>query len=78
MWQANILSNVWTFPLNFVEIISGDGKQVYRDRMDLHTTKQFGNQDFKFKVNLKGRKWARLELWDVAANGAFTQSVYIE
>ncbi|MEJ7779662.1 MAG: hypothetical protein WKF68_08725 [Daejeonella sp.] len=68
----------WTFPLNFVEILSGDGSQVYRERIDLHETKAFGKQLFTFPVNLKGRKWVRLEVWDVAANGAFTQNIWIE
>jgi hypothetical protein len=67
----------WTFPLNFAEIISGDGKKVYRDRINLDTTKAFGKKTFTFHANLKSRKWVRLEVWDVAANGAFTQSVWI-
>ncbi|MGN6265739.1 MAG: hypothetical protein ACTHM5_08695 [Ginsengibacter sp.] len=67
----------WTFPLNFVEIISGDGENVYRDRINLDTTKAFGKKTFTFNTNLKNRKWVRVEVWDVAANGAFTQSVWI-
>jgi hypothetical protein len=67
----------WTFPLNFAEIISGDGKNVYRDRINLDTTKAFGKEFFTFNTNLKNRKWVRVEVWDVAANGAFTQSVWI-
>ena len=67
----------WTFPLNFVEIISGDGNKVFRDRINLDTTKAFGKQKFTFNSNLKNRTWVRVEVWDVAANGAFTQSVWI-
>jgi len=29
-------------------------------------------------VDLSGQKWARLEVWDISANGAFTQPVWIE
>ncbi|PWS31425.1 CehA/McbA family metallohydrolase domain-containing protein [Pedobacter paludis] len=68
----------WTFPLNFVEIISGDGHKVYRDRINLKDTQAFGKQTFKWSVNLKGRKWARVEAWDIATNGAFTQMVWLE
>jgi hypothetical protein len=68
----------WTFPLNYIEIISGDGSQVYRERIDLRETASFGNREFTFNTDLKGRKWVRLECWDVAANGAFTQQVWLE
>jgi hypothetical protein len=29
-------------------------------------------------VDLKGAKWVRFEVWDIAANGAFSQPVWIE
>lgn len=75
---ANIELKInWTYPLNFVEIISGDGKNIYRDRIDLNDTNAFGSQVFKFSTKLKNRTWARLEVWDVAANGAFTQTIYL-
>ncbi|WP_461127206.1 CehA/McbA family metallohydrolase domain-containing protein [Spirosoma aerophilum] len=67
----------WTFPLTFAEIISGDGKQIFRERIDLTRTLPFGKQTFTFNTNLKGRKWVRLEVWDAAVNGAFTQQVWI-
>lgn len=68
----------WTFPLAFAEVISGDGRQVYRERIDLTDTGPFGKQTFNLTPQLKGRHWARLEVWDIAANGAFTQPVWIE
>lgn len=68
----------WTFPLNYAEIISGDGTRVYRERIDLKDTLPFGNKTWNSKINLRGRKWARLEVWDAAANGAFTQMVWIK
>lgn len=68
----------WTFPLQFAEIISGDGKEVYRERIDLTNTEAYGKKDFTFNVNLKGRKWVRVEVWDAAVNGAFTQFVWID
>lgn len=68
----------WTFPLNFAEIISGDGKTVYRERINLDATKAFGTKTFNAELNLKGRKWVRLEVWDAAVNGAFTQTVWLK
>jgi hypothetical protein len=68
----------WTFPMNFVEIISGDGENVYRERIDLTNTKAFGEQQFQFRPKLKGRKWVRFEAWDSAVNGAFSQTFYLE
>lgn len=67
----------WTFPMNFIEVISGDGTKVYRDKIDLTKTKAFGSQLFEFKTKLTGRKWVRVEAWDIAVNGAFSQTFYI-
>nr|WP_315422762.1 hypothetical protein [uncultured Pedobacter sp.] len=68
----------WTFPLSFVEIVSGDGRKVYRNRINLNTTQAFGTKDYSWAINLKGRKWVRVEAWDIATNGAFTQMVWLE
>lgn len=68
----------WTFPLSFVEIVSGDGSKVYRNRINLNTTQAFGKKDYSWATNLKGRKWVRVEAWDIATNGAFTQMVWLE
>lgn len=67
----------WTFPMNYAEIISGDGEKVYRERISLENTLPFGEQTFTKSMNLKGKTWVRLEAWDVAANGAFTQTIWI-
>ncbi len=68
----------WTFPLRSLEVISGDGSKVYRERVDLSDAPAFGRKTLTFKPGLAGRTWARLEVWDVATNGAFTQPVWIE
>lgn len=68
----------WTFPLNFVEIISGDGTDVFREKIPLDNTQAFGKQAFSFTTDLKGKSWVRVEVWDVAVNGAFTQFVWLE
>jgi hypothetical protein len=67
----------WTFPLRFVELVSGDGQNVYRDRIDLADTGSFGHRALTLTPDLRGRTWVRLEAWDVATNGAFTQPVWL-
>ncbi|MDB5012630.1 MAG: hypothetical protein JWQ25_832, partial [Daejeonella sp.] len=68
----------WTFPLNFAEIITGDGKKVYRQKINLNNTTAFGKKRITIPVDLKNKTWVRVEVWDVAVNGAFTQSVWLE
>lgn len=68
----------WTFPLAFVEVITGDEKSIHRERIDLPDTESFGTRTLRLPVDLTDKKWVRLEVWDVAANGAFTQPVWVE
>jgi len=68
----------WTYPLNWMAIVSGDGQQVYRERIDLSKTKEFGTLDVSVDIDLTDREWVRIEVWDIARNGAFTQPVWIE
>jgi hypothetical protein len=68
----------WTFPPAFAEVIWGDGTQVQRQRVDLSDNEAFAAKVVRIPVDLKGVKWVRLEAWDVAANGAFSQPVWIE
>ena len=68
----------WTFPLAFAEVVSGDGTQVFRQHIDLGDTRAFGSRQIDVPVDLRGRKWVRFEVWDVAANGAYTQPVWVE
>jgi len=68
----------WTFPLAFAEVISGDGRQVQRHRIDLSDMGSFGTASLTEKVDLAGARWVRLEVWDIATSGAFTQPVWLE
>jgi hypothetical protein len=68
----------WTFPLAFAEIISGDGEKVHRQRVELTDAEAYGSRTLRLPVDLTNRKWVRLEVWDMARNGAFTQPVWIE
>lgn len=71
------LDLTWTFPLAFAEIITGDGHQTKRQRVDLSTTKAFGETSLKINVDVTDQRWLRAEVWDVATNGAFTQPVWL-
>lgn len=63
----------WTFPLDFVEVVWGDGKTT--DRQIISTTDQppFGKKHFEIPFNAAGKKWVRFAAWDIATNGAFVQ-----
>jgi hypothetical protein len=67
----------WTFPLKYVELISGDGSRVVRDRIDCSDTSAFDRRSLRLRRQLNGRTWIRLEAWDVAGDGAFTQPVWL-
>lgn len=67
----------WTFPPAFAEIVSGDGERVHRERIDLTDAQPFASRTLTRQLDLRGRKWVRLEVWDVAANGAYTQPVFV-
>ncbi len=67
----------FTFPMRFVEVVSGDGERVYRERIELADAGAFGARVLALKPNLSARKWVRVEAWDVAANGAFTQPIWL-
>ena len=65
----------WTFPLNFCEIVWGDGRKAYREIVPAHDTSQFGQKRFQITLKAPGAKWARFAVWDIAADGALTQPV---
>jgi hypothetical protein len=67
----------WTFPLEFIELISGDGQKVFRQRLETHEVGAFQKKSFQITAQASGRKWLRLEAWDIAGNGAFTQPVWL-
>ena len=67
----------WTFPLAYAEIITGDGRAIKRRRVDLSTTGSFGEVSLKIDADVTDQRWLRVEVWDVATNGAFTQPVWL-
>ena len=67
---------LWTFPLRFAEIVWGDGKATHRETIELADTREFGDRTFHWRATAPGWRWARVAVWDVAANGAFVNPVW--
>ena len=67
---------LWTFPLRFAEIVWGDGRTTHRQLIDLADTREFGDKSFQWRIKAPGWTWARVAVWDVAANGAFVNPVW--
>jgi len=65
----------WTFPLNFVEVVWGDGKTTDRQIIPTTDLPAFGKKKFSIPFNAAGKKWVRFAAWDVATNGAFVQPI---
>jgi len=65
----------WTYPLEFAEVVWGDGAQTSREIFPLDKTRPFGSSSLAWKVRAKNWTWARLAVWDVAGNGAFINPV---
>jgi hypothetical protein len=67
----------WTFPLEFLEVVWGDGQSVGRTTIPATERPPFGSAQVHIPFDPVGKKWARLAAWDSAGNGAFTQPVHL-
>ena len=63
----------WTFPLDFVEVVWGDGKTTHRQIVSATEQPAFGRKRFEIAFDATGAKWVRLAAWDTAGNGAMIQ-----
>jgi len=76
--QRTVTADVeWTFPLNFVEIVWGDGKKVGRQVMAATDLAPFGTKRFAMPFDTSGKAWVRFAVWDSAGNGAFVQPMWL-
>jgi hypothetical protein len=66
----------YTFPLRLAEIVWGDRMETHRELIVLQSTHEFGHDDFSWNINAPQWTWARLAVWDVAGDGAFTNPVW--
>lgn len=68
----------WTFPLNFVEVVWGDGEKTGRQVIPTTELLPFGKKRFEIPFDATGKKWVRFAAWDVATNGALVQPIRID
>lgn len=67
----------WTYPLEFVEVVWGDGQKVDRQIIRVTDSEAFGRRRFSIPFDSSGQKWVRFAVWDSAVNGAFVQPVWL-
>ena len=73
--QRTVVADVeWTFPLEFVEVISGDGKKTDRKVIPATELPAFGKHHFQIPFDATGKKWVRIAVWD-RGNGAMVKPV---
>lgn len=68
----------WTFPLDFVELVWGDGTAAHTQEISATDLPAFGKHTFEIPFDTSGKKWIRFGAWDSAGNGAFTQPVLLQ
>jgi hypothetical protein len=68
----------WTYPLEFVELVWGDGDKTERQEIAATDLGPFGNRRFRIPFDATRKKWVRFAVWDSAGNGAFTQPVHLK
>ena len=74
--QRTITADVeWTFPLDFVEVVWGDGQKTERQIISTTDQPPFGKKHFQIPFNATGKKWVRFAAWDIATNGALVQPI---
>jgi hypothetical protein len=74
--QRTVTADVeWTFPLDFVEVVWGDGRTVDRQIISATHLPPFGKHRFEIPFDATGKKWVRFAAWDVATNGALVQPI---
>jgi hypothetical protein len=70
----NVVADVeWTFPLDFVEVVWGDGKKVDRVIISAKDLPPFGTKHFMIPFDAPPKSWVRFAVWDSAGDGAFVQ-----
>ena len=67
----------WTFPMAFMEIVTGDGKTVSKKVISATDMQAFGTKKLSIPFDATGKKWVRFSMWDVAGNGSFTQPQWL-
>jgi hypothetical protein len=76
--KRTIVADVdWTFPLDFVELVWGDGKTVDRQIISAKDLPAFGSKHLSIPLDATGKAWVRLAVWDSAGNPGFVNAVWL-
>ena len=67
----------FTYPLEFVEVVTGDGKKVETQVVRATDTTSHGTKKISIPVDATGKVWVRFSAWDSAGNGAFMQPAWL-
>jgi hypothetical protein len=74
--RGKVVADVeWTFPLEFAEVVWGDGVHTGRQIVPATNLPPFGKHRFEIPFDARGKKWVRFAVWDSAGNGAMAQPV---
>ena len=65
----------WTFPLDFIEVVYGNGEITESRVVTTPELSAFGSQLFRIEFDSTGYAWVRFAAWDSAGNGAMTMPV---
>ena len=77
--QRKVVADVeWTFPLEFAEVVWGDGDKTGRKIISATGRAPFSSEKFEIPFDAAGKKWVRFAVWDSAGNGAITQPVHLK
>ena len=77
--RTNTAEIEWTFPLEFVELVWGDGTAPTGRSSPRQTSRRSASRPLRsIPFDASGKKWVRLAVWDSAGNGAFTQPVHLK
>jgi hypothetical protein len=68
----------WTFPLEFVEVVWGDGRTTGRQVITATHLPPRGRHRFAVPFDAAGKSWVRFAAWDSAGNGALAPPVRLE
>jgi hypothetical protein len=67
----------WTFPLEFAEVVWGDGKKIDRQIISTTDLPAMGSKHFSIPFDATGKAWVRFAVWDTAGNPGFVNAVYL-
>jgi len=74
--KRTIVADVeWTFPLEFMEIVWGDGVKIDRQIIPATNLGPMGKKRIELRFDATGRKWMRFAAWDTAGNGGTLQPI---